>query len=586
MTAGMRKPEAPDELMQLQKPSDRPVAAPPRSTEPIADEGTTPIRYPSIEPLGTVSPDTPIVFEIDLLQQHSENTAGEALNLETLAPSWSTLDVTVTLVSEAVDFDDDAKGVVTIRRNDRSQPARVSGHVRSDVIVGSTIDVRAQFFYGTRFSGEALRSLSVVNAAAAMPQSSESAPSAEITAANDVASAATTAAPAAPSPGSNRTNGTHTQTHGSVQVDTVAVMPDVTITISVDPAAPGRMNWHMVIWPKFATLPAKLNGKIDLGTDLRARTAEEFKDFAKLIRGQHERRFLGYGERLWDRSPAEFRNVYWALHDHFQRRLTIQFMSDDPYLPWELMAPYRTVDGVLEQHGPIALRHAVARWINQYEGLMRNTLPAGRLVAIAPIYKGGNRAKLRLTEDTVEELEKSFNAYHEKGTYSAMLKLLEDPPALPVGLLYFNGHGAVSTDSAASSLIHLEDGTLSVDDVAQQGVQLGHRDGPLVFFNACEVGATADLLGEVGGWASAFLSRGFRAFVAPLWAIEETDGVIVTKEFLTKILREGQSVGEALLDVRKAHGSVSPTFYSYLLFGDVTARFPQPPTVAPPSVIT
>jgi hypothetical protein len=263
----------------------------------------------------------------------------------------------------------------------------------------------------------------------------------------------------------------------------------------------------------------------------------------------------------------------------------MQFMSDDPYLPWELMAPYRTVDGVLEQHGPIALRHAVARWIYQYEGLMRNTLPAGRLVAIAPQYKDGNRAKLRLAEETVIELKKSFNAYHEKGTYSAMLKLLEDPPALPVGLLYFTGHGAVSIDSAASSHIKLEDGTLSVNDVAQQGVQLGHRDGTLVFFNACEIGATADVLGEVGGWASAFLARGFGAFVAPLWAIEETDAVIVTKELLTKILREGQSVGEALLDVRKAHGSESPTFYSYLLFGDVTARFLQP-KVAPPSVIT
>jgi len=31
-------------------------------------------------------------------------------------------------------------------------------------------------------------------------------------------------------------------------------------------------------------------------------------------------------------------------------------------------------------------------------------------------------------------------------------------------------------------------------------------------------------------------------------------------------------MGAALRDLRSRHGAVSPTFYSYLLYGDVTAR--------------
>ena len=95
---------------------------------------------------------------------------------------------------------------------------------------------------------------------------------------------------------------------------------------------------------------------------------------------------------------------------------------------------------------------------------------------------------------------------------------------------------------------------------------------PLVFFNACEVGATATALGAVGGWAEAFAQRKFRAFIAPLWAVEEDAASTVTEELMRAILIDGQPICAALRDLRAKFGNVSPTFYSYLLYGDVTAR--------------
>jgi CHAT domain-containing protein len=155
-----------------------------------------------------------------------------------------------------------------------------------------------------------------------------------------------------------------------------------------------------------------------------------------------------------------------------------------------------------------------------------------------------------------------------------MRELLETPPDEPVGLLFFTGHGVFSADAPAGSAIKLEDGTLAVDEVARREVRLGERHGTLVFFNACEVGASGTALGAVGGWADAFLSRRFRAFIAPLWAIDEEDAAQVTQELMTKIVAERRPVGEALRDLRAKHGDVSPTFLSYLLYGDVTARIP------------
>ena len=118
-----------------------------------------------------------------------------------------------------------------------------------------------------------------------------------------------------------------------------------------------------------------------------------------------------------------------------------------------------------------------------------------------------------------------------------------------------------------------KDGNLSVDEVARREVTLGERDGTLIFFNACEVGATASALGTVGGWADAFLSRALprlhRAAVGHRRGRRFDRDAGVDAEDRA---RPASPSGSALRDVRARHGDVSPTFYSYLLYGDVTAR--------------
>jgi len=222
-------------------------------------------------------------------------------------------------------------------------------------------------------------------------------------------------------------------------------------------------------------------------------------------------------------------------------------------------------------HPPLMVRHAVARWIGRYQGWMSNRLPSGQLIAIAPKYSSTS-TRLELAEATAEELVSALGAQRVAGTLAALRGLLEQPPAGTVALLFFTGHGLFDAGSAAASAIKLEGGkSLAVDEVARREVRLGERDGTLVFFNACEVGATAATLGDVGGWANAFLSRRFGAFIAPLWAVEEEHAAEVTRELMTQIVTNHQPIGAALRDLRAKHGDESPTFLSYLLYGDVTA---------------
>jgi CHAT domain-containing protein len=139
-------------------------------------------------------------------------------------------------------------------------------------------------------------------------------------------------------------------------------------------------------------------------------------------------------------------------------------------------------------------------------------------------------------------------------------------------VLHFAGHGQFVTTATSESNIKLEDGALSASEVARPEVRLGKACRTLVFFNACEVGAAGTIFGEVGGWAAAFLSRQFGGFIAPLWSVEDEDASVVASELLRGILTERRPVGEVMRLLRTKYGDASPTFYSYLYYGDVTAR--------------
>ena len=502
-------------------------AAPP----PADDEGTTPVRHPSIEIEGALRRGARVVVVVDLLLQASASTSGGPLDLGLQDAGWQSLEVAVTLASNGIAFDNGGRGSATIRRNQSSIAARIEGRVHAQWAEGAEIEVHAQFWGGTRCTGQAERRFRIEAAAAAV---------------------------AAPPP---------VAAQGSMRADPAATQPDLTVHITLFSGdRPGQMQWLMNT-AYFDERPPKLNGFIDLGKDTASEAATLFKQFANLDRGKHRARIEGFGEKLWDRAPAEFRELYWAMHDHYARPLTIQFISDDPHLPWELMRPYRKD----EVHPPLALRHAVARWIGRYMGYFRNDLAVGTMVTVAPHYSAKN-LELELAEATAAKLIETFHATPVPGTLEGMRKLFEEPPSEPIALLYFTGHGLVDAQAVNASAIKLEDGLLAADEVGRRETKLGERHGTLVFFNACEVGATASAMGAVGGWADAFASRRFRAFIAPLWAIDEADAAQATEELLAQILHQQVPIGSALRDLRVKYGDVSPTFYSYLLYGDVMAR--------------
>src|SRR5262249_36923275 len=133
------------------------------------------------------------------------------------------------------------------------------------------------------------------------------------------------------------------------------------------------------------------------------------------------------------------------------------------------------------------------------------------------------------------------------------------------------GHGQFGASSADRSRILLEDGSLYLDEVDNQSVLLGEHHRTLVLLNACEIGATGAVLGTVAGWAEAFSRRKFGGLIAPLWAVIDEAAETVSAELLDMVYHRCQPVGKSLTAIRAKYGEDSPTFFSYVFYGDVTA---------------
>ena len=524
---------APPPLLAYAAPLPRARTA--ASGEPVLeDEGTTPVRYPSIEADTALVPGRRVTITVDLQRTPAEHTQGGPTDLGEQPHDWTELTLSVMVSCPRIELDHEGRGTVTIHRNAASTAASISGTVRANANIGDVASVSASFFHGTRFCGSALRAFQV-GGDAARP-----------------AAAANQEGP---------------QTRGMIVTELAAEQPDVTVHISKE--GDKELDW-LVQTPRFDGLPPKLRETYKFARNVDDEVTDLFSTFAALKPGEHVAKLESFGTRLWNMAPRMFRDVYWALWDHYKRPLTIQFITDEPDMPWELMRPAREDES--EIHAPLALAHPVARWLERFDGYMRNQLPRGGVFTIAPKYPTASRQLPRAQAESAK-LVQAFGAQPVPGTRAAVTTLLEtSPPAAPVALLHFAGHGQFRHTTATESSIKLEDGALTASEINRPEVRLGKACRTLVFFNACEVGAVGSIFGEVGGWAEAFLSRQFGGFIAPLWSVEDEDAGVVAEELLQGIVTRHEPIGEVLRGLRAKHGKESPTFYSYLYYGDVTAR--------------
>jgi len=284
----------------------------------------------------------------------------------------------------------------------------------------------------------------------------------------------------------------------------------------------------------------------------------------------------GAGARFYAAAPPAFQAHYQALSSLLApASLTIQFVTDEHVIPWELML----VPGPGGQQEFLGALHPVARWpVDQ--GPSWDVLPAGKVAVISPSYAGGDELPFAAKERALLT-GPPYSAYAVKPANSARVEALlagELPAAMPTSVVHLACHGLFAEANPDLARVILDgDEDLTALEVADPRNTLGETNGPLVFMNACQVGQAGSMLPGMVGWAATWIGRSYRGVVAPLWSINDAAAFDVSKAFYAHALPRGgagaTTVAEALQQIRAANQAKGPTYLAYVFHGDVAARF-------------
>ncbi|TVR49845.1 MAG: CHAT domain-containing protein, partial [Gemmatimonadales bacterium] len=360
-----------------------------------------------------------------------------------------------------------------------------------------------------------------------------------------------------------------------------AVPPDLIVRIQRG-AGVGHYTWSCLS-PHGELSPPDdpADALMSLGSDAVTFVRQQFGSRANRPLGRMDLADIeGIGEEIYRATPTHFKDSYWTVRRWTKAAgvpfTSIQIVTDEPFIPWELMRlddPKRG-DGVPAEF--LGIRHSVGRWLAEHVGGPRQRIPLGELAVAASDYDGIQGAQpLPWAGKERAFLETSHGATRVELRGEAVLDFLEGGTA---HLVHFACHGQMSLQNPNDSKLVMEDAPNHVrpTHVARGRVRdhgLG-RQHPLVFLNACDVGGSAEALSLVAGFPAAFLKAGASALVSPLWVVNDERAFHIAQEFYDTALAPGarKPLGQLLRDVRarwEEEGHL--TYLAYVLYGDPLA---------------
>lgn len=269
----------------------------------------------------------------------------------------------------------------------------------------------------------------------------------------------------------------------------------------------------------------------------------------------------GAGMDFWDSLPREARAVLWDALEN--GAATMSVVSEEPYIPWELMLPYGDVQN---PRRPLGIELQMGRWIAGNYQSARQGIPLKSGYVISPKTSGLKGAAQEVGFLT-KTLKPKFGA--DEVVPASFTGVNQGLAAGPRDVVHFICHGK----SAALQTVMLETpDTLNCSQVRTlKGFKAAFKNGPLAFLNACEVGGQIVVLDGVGGFVNSFIQMGASAVVAPLWAVQDSVAPDVTEIFYTEGLK-GVPFGKVMQQIRsKAYSQALDSYAAYCFYGDPMA---------------
>ena len=282
------------------------------------------------------------------------------------------------------------------------------------------------------------------------------------------------------------------------------------------------------------------------------------------------------GQRLYrELFPAELRREY----RQFSRDVnTLQIVSDEPWIPWELIKPYDDETGQeLLDHDFLCLQFELARWVCPAANAPATEIAVDSVACIAP-----SDSELPYAQQEKKELETLAQSlhWHTHSPDPADLKAVEEllRGDQPIRLWHFACHGDFNRGVPGKSPLYLENNSqLPPDDIVGPAQTHLKRDQPLVFLNACRAGTGGLSITGLDGWASVLVRNcGVGALIAPMWSVSDRLACEFSRVFYDRLQREpGCTIAIATRTARRhlrEDSPHNPTWLAYSLYAHPNAR--------------
>lgn len=282
-----------------------------------------------------------------------------------------------------------------------------------------------------------------------------------------------------------------------------------------------------------------------------------------------ERRIAAIGNNLWDELiPEDLKREYWVFKSRVHSLL---ITSDEPWIPWEMMKPYRyNEEGEREDDPFWCQQFFFSRWLSG-PGTVEEFHP-GPAHPIAP-----SAVNLSAVQDEVNliknlcQLTPEIRGEPPLEMKEDVLNLIESGSFF---ILHFASHGKFDAAFPDNSAILLSDGPLRPSDIQTRFG--GKRPRPLIFINACEEAQMEFSLTGLGGWAERLVNSALvGAFAGAIWDVNDVLALLFAKTFYTAFLQERKTIAQAFRESREEVRKQAPsnsTWLAYVLYADPEGR--------------
>lgn len=368
----------------------------------------------------------------------------------------------------------------------------------------------------------------------------------------------------------------------AVNVQTGLSPVDLTVVIDKPDgdASQGRFVWrftsphttdlpHQAVPSDLGTGGAEFGGKVI--TEVQNAT---LLDMAELM-------VMGLGRTIRDAASPELWRALRMVHSALQatgeqRVLNVLLLTAESHVPWEL-ALLDDADKLIADAPPLlGCQVNLGRWpIDHSELPPRAHIEVQHMAAVVGDYAA--RSGWRKLQQAMEEgaqLVQRYQAVQLAADAPQIKKLLtarlgDVDPGHGAEAVHFACHGEALQQHALDAAIILADGMrLSPSFFGQS--PLGKRSAPFLFMNACQVGKGSELLGSPAGFACMAIKGGFRAFLGPLWSVEDQLARDIALSFYEQAFGDGdrapRPVAEVLREMRARFADTEPNSLTRLAY--------------------